>query len=198
MNWRAARRIEQRTMDGALAGAVIRWCGGALTPRSEQERPAPTAEVIPMSPTHDTASIAASYEAVAYDARPNYFSHPDHIAAIATMFGLEAPEADRARVLEVGCNDGANLLPLAATLPQSSLLGCDLAAAAIQRAREATATLSLGNVEWFAGDFRELPPAREPFDYIIAHGVYSWVPAPVRDALFALAKRTLAPNGLLF
>ncbi len=151
-----------------------------------------------MSSTHDTASITASYAAVAYDARPNYFSHPDHIAAIATMFGLEAPEADHARVLEVGCNDGANLLPLAATLPQSSFLGCDLAATAIQRAREATATLRLGNVEWFAGDFRELPPAQEPFDYIIAHGVYSWVPAPVRDALFALAERTLAPNGVLF
>jgi SAM-dependent methyltransferase len=151
-----------------------------------------------MSPTDDSVSIVASYETVAYDARPNCFSHPDHIAAIAAMFGLETPDVAYARILEVGCSDGANLLPLAATLPESSCVGCDLAPSAIERARAAAATLRIGNVEWFAGDLRELPPAREPFDYIVAHGVYSWVPAPVRDALFALAERTLAPRGVLF
>lgn len=151
-----------------------------------------------MLPSHDSAAIAASYEAVAYDARPNHFSHPDHVAAIATIFGLQAPDVGGARVLEVGCSDGANLLPLAATLPQSSFVGCDLAPNAIARARDATAALGIGNVEWFAGDLRELPPPRQPLDYVIAHGVYSWVPAPVRDALFALAERSLAPNGALF
>jgi SAM-dependent methyltransferase len=151
-----------------------------------------------MSPTDDSASIAASYEAVAYDARPNHFSHPDHIATIATLFGLEPPDATRARILEVGCSDGANLLPLAATLPESSFVGCDLALNAVASAREATAALGLRNVEWLAGDLRELPPDAGAFDYIIAHGVYSWVPPPVRDALFALAERTLAPNGAMF
>jgi len=146
-----------------------------------------------------TTAIADSYEAVPYDARPNPVSHPDHVAAVATMFGLEAPEVTHARVLELGCSDGANLLPVAATLPDSHCVGCDIAPTAIQRAREATAALGLRNVEWFACDLRELPAVqREPFDYIIAHGMYSWVPAPVRDALLGLAARMLAPGGLLF
>jgi SAM-dependent methyltransferase len=101
-------------------------------------------------------------------------------------------------VLEVGCSDGANLLPVAATLPDARCVGCDLVPTPIGLAREATAALGLGNVEWFACDLRDLPVNREPFDYIIAHGMYSWVPAPVRDALFGLAARTLAPNGVLF
>ena len=148
--------------------------------------------------TSSSAAIADSYEAVAYEARPNPVSHPDHLAAIATMFGLETPDVDHAQVLEVGCSDGANLLPVAATLPDSRFVGCDLAATPIRLAREATAALGLDNVEWFACDFRELPAARGPFDYIIAHGIYSWVRAPVRDALLALASRTLAPNGVVF
>ena len=148
--------------------------------------------------TSANAAITDSYEAVAYEAKPNPVSHPDHLAAIAAMFGLEAPDVGRARVLEVGCSDGANLLPVAATLPGSRCIGCDLAPTPIRLAREATAALGLSNAEWFAGDFRELPAASEPFDYIIAHGVYSWVPAPVRDALLGLAARRLAPNGVMF
>ena len=145
-----------------------------------------------------SAALVDSYEAVAYEAKPNPVSHPDHLAAIATMFGLEAPEIDHARVLEIGCSDGSNLLPVAATLPNSHCVGCDLAPTPIRVAREATAALGLGNVEWFAGDLRELSTARGSFDYIIAHGVYSWVPVPVRDALLDLVARALAPNGVLF
>jgi SAM-dependent methyltransferase len=148
--------------------------------------------------TSSSAAIAESYEAVAYEAKPNTVSHPDHLAAIATMFGLEAPDVGHARVLEIGCSDGANLLPVAATLPDSRSVGCDLSPTPIRLAREATAALNLSNVEWFACDFRELPAGRGPFDYIIAHGVYSWVSAPVRDALVALAARTLSLNGVMF
>jgi SAM-dependent methyltransferase len=144
------------------------------------------------------AAIADRYETVAYEARPNPVSHPDHLAAIAAMFGLDAPDVRRARVLEVGCSDGANLLPVAAALPDARCVGCDLAPSAIELARAASAALGLSNVEWFAGDLRELAATAEPFDYIVAHGFYSWVPAPVRDALFALAARALAPNGVLF
>ena len=151
-----------------------------------------------MPPDDNTPTIAASYATIAYDARPNPVSHPDHLAAIARMFGLDVPGVDRARVLEVGCSDGANLLPVAATLRDVHCVGCDLAPNAIELARETTTALGLRNVEWLACDLRELPPDPQPFDYIVAHGVYSWVPAPVRDALFDLAARTLAPKGVLF
>ena len=61
-------------------------------------------------------SLKAAYEDVAYVGRPNPWSHPGRLAAIATLFGLALPDSGGARVLEVGCGDGANLLPMAARM----------------------------------------------------------------------------------
>jgi SAM-dependent methyltransferase len=146
------------------------------------------------SPT--PAVIAENYDAIEYDALPHPVTHPDHVAAVVTMFGLDPPPVASARVLEVGCNDGSNLLPMAARLPHASFTGCDIAPGAIRAARKAATAIGLPNVEFLEADLSSLE--RGPYDYIIAHGVYSWVPAPVRDALLALAQRALSPNGILF
>jgi SAM-dependent methyltransferase len=141
-------------------------------------------------------ALAAKYEAIAYDALPHAVTHPSHVAAIAAMFGLEPPPPATARVLEVGCSDGSNLLPMAASLPRASFTGCDIAARAVREARETADALGIGNARFVAADLAAIDDG--PFDYVIAHGVYSWVGAPVRDALFALAGRALAPDGILF
>ena len=57
-------------------------------------------------------NLKAAYEDVAYVGRPNHHSHPDRLAAIATLFGLAPPDVASARILEVGCGDGANLVPI--------------------------------------------------------------------------------------
>lgn len=141
-------------------------------------------------------ALTAKYEAIAYDALPHPVTHPGHVAAIAAMFGVDAPPVASARVLEVGCSDGSNLLPIAAGLPQATFTGCDIAAGALNAARAAADDLGLGNVRFVETDLSAIDDG--PFDYVIAHGVYSWVGAPVRDALLSLAARTLAPNGILF
>lgn len=142
------------------------------------------------------AVIADNYDAIAYDALPHPVTHPDHVAAVVTMFGLDAPPVASARVLEVGCSDGSNLLPMAARLPHASFTGCDIAPGAVRAARNAATAVGLANVEFLEADLSALQG--EAYDYIIAHGVYSWVPPAVRDALFALAQRTLSPDGILF
>jgi SAM-dependent methyltransferase len=142
------------------------------------------------------AAIAEKYDAVAYDALPYPVSHPDHVAAVVAMFGLDSPPVASARVLEVGCNDGSNLVPMAAALPGATFEGCDIAPAAIAAARETAGALGLRNVTFALADLATFDGG--PYDYIIAHGVYSWVPAPVRDALLALASRALSRNGILF
>ncbi len=149
-----------------------------------------------MQDTTSPSAIAAKYDAITYDALPHPVSHPDHVAAIATMFGLDPPLVATARVLEVGCNDGSNLLPMAARLTDATFTGCDIAPAAVHAAREAAAALGLANLNFLEADLAALDGG--PYDYIIAHGVYSWVPAAVRDAMFALAARALGPNGILF
>ena len=149
-------------------------------------------------PAPDTPAIARRYDAIPYAAQSNALSHPAHLATVATLFGLAPTPVATCRVLEVGCSDGANLLPMAAALPHARFVGCDVSARAIAAAREGAAALRLTNVAFVERDLAVLAAEPAEYDYIVAHGVYSWVPASVRDALLALAARRLAGNGLLF
>jgi SAM-dependent methyltransferase len=143
-------------------------------------------------------ALVVKYDEVSYDSQASPLSHPDQLATVAALHGLSPPEIATCRVLEVGCNAGGNLLPLAGALPGASFVGCDLSPSAIAAARSAVAELGLANVTFVEGDLREFPDHLGPFDYVIAHGVYSWVPPVVRDGLFALAARELSPNGLMY
>ena len=58
--------------------------------------------------------------------------------------------------------------------------------------------LGLANVTLLQQDFAAIPPALGRFDYIIAHGIYSWVPPAARDALFRLAAERLSDHGVMF
>jgi SAM-dependent methyltransferase len=155
------------------------------------------ADVRSTDPSNNEALIE-KYGAVAYATQSNAQSHPERLATVASLHGLSPPPVATCRVLEVGCGDGENLLPMAAGLPDASFVGCDLSPQAIATGREAILATGLGNVTLVECDLRELPENLGEFDYIIAHGVYSWVPPAVRDALFALAARRLSSNGLLF
>ncbi|MBA3504971.1 MAG: methyltransferase regulatory domain-containing protein [Betaproteobacteria bacterium] len=145
-----------------------------------------------------TADLAEKYDTVAYVGQPNPLTHPAHLATVATLFGLAPPSVDTCRVLEVGCGDGANLLPMAMALPHARFVGCDIAPRAIEAARAVAAELGLANATLLTEDLTSLPAHVGDFDYIIAHGLYSWVPALVRDALFTLAAQRLSINGVLF
>jgi predicted O-methyltransferase YrrM len=142
--------------------------------------------------------LERKYDAVAYAAQSNALSHPRHLATVATLFGLAPPDVAACRVLEVGCSDGANLLPMAAALPSARFVGCDLSGSAIADARRAAQELGLSNITFLQRDLATLTDDPETFDYIIAHGVYSWVPAAVREALLSLAAHRLSRNGVLF
>ena len=101
-------------------------------------------------------------------------------------------------MLEVGCNDGSNLIPMAVSLPAARFVGCDLSPRALDAGRRTIDALGLANITLVEGDLAALAPAHGEFDFIVAHGVYSWVPPEVRDALFALAAQRLAPDGILY
>ena len=151
-----------------------------------------------MSSSASTAALAQRYDAIAYAAIAHPLTHPDHLATIGSIFGYAPALPSSCRVLEVGCNDGSNLIPMAAVLPGSTFVGCDLSERSITAGRATVAALGLSNVSLLVQDLATLDPALGPFDYVIAHGVYSWVPQPVREALFALVQKTLAPDGLFF
>lgn len=138
------------------------------------------------------------YDEVAYPGSAFPDTHPDRLATIAHLLGLSPAAPDTCRVLELGCGDGANLISLACALPGATLFGIDRAAGAIGRGLAAIEELGLGNVRLDVADLLHVSAHMGEFDVVIAHGLYSWVPEPVRRKALAIAAASLAPDGIAF
>jgi trans-aconitate methyltransferase len=142
--------------------------------------------------------MSKSYELVRYTGLPFAQTHPDRLATMARLFGMTPTPIQHARVLEIGCCDGGNLIPMAYSLPESEFVGIDLTEPDIASARETAASLGLTNIQFQAFDLTQLPGPFAKFDYTIAHGVYSWVPAEVREKLLAVIDASLTPHGVAY
>ena len=139
-----------------------------------------------------------SYDRLPYESLPIPQSQPDLLAALARLHGLAPPDPASARVLELGCAGGGNLAPLAWRWPASRWVGVELSRVQAQAAAAFIDRLGLKNARVLHADLAQLPAELGPFDYIIAHGVYSWAPPPVRQALLDLCRERLAPDGLAY
>lgn len=134
------------------------------------------------SPEAETLAAALARTRRSYDETP-YFSaplirlHPGRMAANARWFGLVAPGVRTARVLEIGCASGGHLIPLAAALPDARFVGVDLSAVQIAAGRTRIERLGLTNVALDARSLSEIGAADGEFDFIVCHGVYSWIPS---------------------
>ncbi len=139
-----------------------------------------------------------SYDQLAYTGQAYHYTHPERLAAVGLMHGMHPAPVERCRVLELACGEGANLIPLAYTLPDSTFLGQDLAPTQIATGQQFAAELGLTNLKLEALDLLLFPANAGQFDYIIAHGFYSWSPPAVRDKLLAVCGAHLAPQGVAF
>lgn len=151
-------------------------------------------------PASDNASAAPP--ALAYPSLPITDTHPSRLAALATLYGLSPAPLRACRVLELGCAGGGNLLPLAAGWPEAKIVGVELDEAQVQQGRALAAQLGISNLELRAADMSALPEAPTadfgPFDYIICHGVFSWVPLAVQEKILRLCGGLLAEHGVAF
>jgi predicted O-methyltransferase YrrM len=125
-------------------------------------------------------------------------SHPDSVGAIARLFGLASAPVEACRVLELGCAAGANLLPMAAALPGSTFVGVDLSEGQVAAGRAEAQAAGLSNLSFRAADLASFPTDLGTFDYVIAHGVYSWVPPQAQDGLLRGVRTCLAPEGVAY
>ncbi|MBX3298219.1 MAG: class I SAM-dependent methyltransferase [Acidobacteria bacterium] len=140
---------------------------------------------------------AEAYNSLPYPGYTFPQTHPDRITTLARLHGIYAAEPDNCRVLELGCGDGSNLLSFACALPRSEFLGIDLSSVHIDEAKAASSLLGVSNVEFVCADITELDIAGlGSFDHIIAHGLFSWIPEPVRDAVLRIYSQCLGPNGI--
>lgn len=138
------------------------------------------------------------YDEIPYPSYAFTQSHPDRLATVATLLGMVPPPVTRCRVLELGCASGGNLIPMAYALPESEFIGIDLSGREVAEGQALIKTLDLPNITLKHLNIMEVDASLGQFDYIIAHGIYSWVPEAVREKMLALCREQLAPNGVAY
>jgi hypothetical protein len=124
---------------------------------------------------------------------------PSHLTVCSIWHHGPRPSLQHFRLAEIGCGDGANLLSLAFYDSESTFIGIDNSRAELDRAREGARRLGLENIRFVLKDVRDLGPTDfAPCDYVIAHGLYSWVPEEARHAILTFCWQSMTPSGLAY
>lgn len=139
-----------------------------------------------------------TYDEIPYESHPYQRTHPDHLATMAKLFGMTPPDVDRCRVLELGCAGGGNLIPMATSAPESTFVGVDLSQKQLAEGWRIVESLGLTNIQLQHRSILDVGPDDGQFDYIVCHGVFSWVPRDVQDKILEICKQNLAPNGVAY
>lgn len=146
-----------------------------------------------------TEKSSINYEDIVY---PNFVhaqTHPNRLATMARAYGLKTETIENCRVLEVGCGSGTNLLAMAANLPDSEFVGVDLSENHIKFGIKAVEEIGVANLKLIRADLLEVDFSEfGRFDYIIAHGFYSWIPPLVREKFLEICRENLSGNGVAF
>jgi len=141
---------------------------------------------------------SSSYDQVPYESYPYSKTHPDNLATIGALFGMTPPDVDLCRVLELGCAGGGNLIPMAVALSNSSFQGIDLSRRQVEDGSQVVRELGLSNIQLEHRSILEVDRDWGQFDYIICHGVYSWVSSDVQRKILQICTENLAPNGVAY
>jgi methyltransferase-like protein/2-polyprenyl-3-methyl-5-hydroxy-6-metoxy-1,4-benzoquinol methylase len=139
-----------------------------------------------------------SYDDLPYPSHTYAESGVDHLAVRAILSGLEPSPLETCRVLELGCGQGLNLLALAGYYPQAEFVGVDAAAQPIEAAQQLAQQFQLNNLNFHHLNLEAIPAEWGQFDYVIAHGVYSWVSPETQTALLKICKQHLKPQGVVY
>ena len=138
------------------------------------------------------------YDDVPYLAAAHSFTHPEVLATTAMLRGLDPPPLEGGRVLELGCARGANLIPMALLLPRTTFVGVDRSELQIDEGRRRALAAGLTNLEFRTVDLLAVDSSLGLFDYVIAHGVFSWVEHEVQEKVLEIASRNLSPSGIAY
>lgn len=138
------------------------------------------------------------YSELGYKSMPFPYTTPATLEAYAALVGVSAPNPKTARVLELGATYGGNIISQALFNPDATFVGIELSQEQVEKGNEVIANAGLTNVSLIQSDIASIGSEIGTFDYIIAHGVYSWVDDGVKDALLRLIDEHLAEDGLAY
>jgi methyltransferase-like protein/SAM-dependent methyltransferase len=154
--------------------------------------PTPSAVVTAVGTTSN------SYDDLPYDSHPFAQTHPSRLATVATLFGMTTAPVEKCRVLELGCAAGGNIAPLAELFPESEFVGVDLSGRQVADGKQIIESAGLKNVSLRHASILDVDESYGEFDYIICHGVFSWVPEEVRQKILSISSSRLKPNGVAY
>lgn len=146
----------------------------------------------------ESTTQQSSYDAVPYTSYPSTLTQPNRLGSLARLFGLSPELPEQARILELGCAGGGNILPLASLYPAAELVGIDLSQDHIDQGLEVARKLQLKNIQLKQGSIEELDRTWGEFDYILCHGVFSWVSEKVRNKILEVFAQNLKPGGVAY
>ncbi len=144
-----------------------------------------------------TTTAEAAYDAFLYPSLPRAVTQPDRLAGLGRLFGLPTAAPSRCRILELGCSDGGNLLATALANPEAEVVGLDVSGAQLAAGRAVAKELGASNLRLEQKDLREAP-SLGTFDYVIAHGLFCWIPKELQPALLQSISACLRPNGVAY
>ncbi len=139
-----------------------------------------------------------NYDDQPYQSFPYLQSRLDLLQSNATLFGLKPAKAEKSRVLELGCADGLNIISQAAYYPNSEFIGIDFSKKQIETGNEHIKKLGLKNITLKALSIEDINEDFGKFDYIISHGVFSWVPPHIQEKIFSICSKNLNKEGVAY
>jgi len=146
-----------------------------------------------------TSSQKESYNEMPYTCKAFHFLYPGYLKSISTIFGLESPDIKNARILELGCGSGEGFFGFLGNYPSLEYIGVDISEAHIEHGKKVAKECALDNVELYAMSIEDIDKKKfGTFDYIICHGVFSWVPKNIQDKILEIMGKMLTPKGLAF
>ncbi|MFK5970867.1 MAG: class I SAM-dependent methyltransferase [Candidatus Marithrix sp.] len=138
------------------------------------------------------------YDKIPYTKNIYQQSQPNYIATAATLFGMQAPPIATCKVLELGCASGINTIAMAQDIPNGQFVGIDYSAIQIKEGKANIDWLGLKNITLHAMDFDAITTDLGKFDYIVAHGIYSWISPALQDKIMQIIHQYLQPNGIAY
>lgn len=146
----------------------------------------------------EISDIKNSYDDLMYESGAFPQTAINNLEARARMMGLKPAAAAKAKVLELGCSMGGNIITQALYYPDAEFVGIDLSGRQVAQGNAIIEKMGLENVRLEEKDILTIDESFGKFDYIIVHGIWSWVPDAVKDKIFSICRNNLTEHGIAY